>query len=105
MSSFMSANRTNILKAFTLAHRCAENQEIGDKERKIFRAIAYEIWKAVGENGAPPKVLPPNMEAIARKSLAGVLRDDDQREEKPETGAQAEAAGRKAYEEATRDVD
>ena len=79
----MSADRGRILKAFTLAHRCGENPEIGDKERKYFRAIAHEIWCAVGEPGTPPPVLPEDAERIA-------------------TGAEAEASGRKAYEEATR---
>jgi hypothetical protein len=85
MTTFKSVKRDNLLKAFTLAHRCACNPDIGDKERKLFRAVAYEIWKACGESDAMPKTLPVEAQAV------GIT-----------TAAEAIAAGRKAYEEATR---
>jgi len=81
--TFMSVERHHLQAAFTLAHKCACDPNIHDRERKYFRAIAYEIWKACGESGKMPAALPAEAQAV------GI-----------ETAEQAIAAGRKAYEEA-----
>lgn len=51
--TYMSVERTRLQKAFALAHKSAESDTIHDKERKYFRAIAYLLWLACGEEGNP----------------------------------------------------
>jgi hypothetical protein len=47
----MTANSRQLQQAFALAHKLSEDETIGDRERKYFRAIAYLIWKAAGMGG------------------------------------------------------
>jgi hypothetical protein len=61
---FTSVDRSRLLKAFTLAHRCATDFDTPDRERKYFRAIAYEIWMAHGEVSALPDTLPTPLAAL-----------------------------------------
>ena len=59
MASYMSLERNGVMKAFALAHRLADNPNVGDKERKYFRAIAHLIWQAAGED-VPVKITDPD---------------------------------------------
>jgi hypothetical protein len=57
-TTYRSVEVSKIQKAFALAHRCANSPDVGDKERKYFRAIALEIWKSCGEENPLPRTLP-----------------------------------------------
>ena len=59
--TFKSVDRMHLQKAFAMAHRAAESLEFHSRERKIFRAIAREIWEACGESGGVPASLPSEM--------------------------------------------
>ena len=52
--TFTSVDKELLPKAFALAHRASENPEIESNARAKFRAIAFLIWEAHGEAGAPP---------------------------------------------------
>lgn len=52
-NTYMSVERSRLQKAFALAHKAAEHYDVHDKERKYFRAIAWLIWLACGEEGTP----------------------------------------------------
>lgn len=51
--TYMSVQRERLQKAFAFAHKAAERDDVHDKERKYFRALAYMIWLACGEEGTP----------------------------------------------------
>lgn len=52
--TFTSVSRSHLQKAFALAHRLSENPNVPNAQRAQFRAVAYLIWKAHGEEGGPP---------------------------------------------------
>lgn len=52
--TFTSVSRSHLQKAFALAHRLSENPNVPCAQRGQFRAVAYLIWKAHGEQGGPP---------------------------------------------------
>lgn len=52
--TFTSVSRSHLQKAFALAHRLSENPSAPVDQRGQFRAVAYLIWKAHGEEGGPP---------------------------------------------------
>jgi hypothetical protein len=97
--TFMSVERSLLQKAFIVAHRCGyDKADIGQKERRYFRSIAQDLWAACGDPKAMPTTLPENAREIGK-----MLDDVVSRGSSPQTAKEAEAAGRKAYEEATRD--
>ena len=51
MSDFKSLDRYKIQQAFAIAHKAAQNGAHGQRERRLFRAIARAIWDAASEDG------------------------------------------------------
>jgi len=71
-TTYRSVDAEKVRRAFTMAHRCATSPDIGDRERKYFRAIAYEIWKACGESGSMPERLSTESRVIGDLALAEI---------------------------------
>jgi len=71
-TTYRSVDAEKVRRAFTMAHRCATDPNIGDRERKYFRAIAHEIWKACGESGGMPERLATEGRVIGDMALAEV---------------------------------
>ena len=68
--SFMSVKRSEIQRAFGLAHRLSENEHVTPGVRKQAREIATAIWKACGEEKQIPAALPKaSQERRLRNSL------------------------------------
>jgi len=72
-TTYRSVEVSKILRAFSMAHRLACDPNVGDKERKYFRAIAYEIWKACGEQPLMPQNLPAELRVIGDMALTEVI--------------------------------
>jgi len=70
-TTFRSVEVSKIQRAFAMAHRCATDPDIHDRERKYFRAIAYEIWKACGESGGLPERVPQHVRTTGAIALQG----------------------------------
>jgi hypothetical protein len=51
---YTSVSRNELQKAFGLAHKLSESDNVPAAQRKQFRAIALLIWEAHGEPGTPP---------------------------------------------------
>ena len=49
MKEFTSVDRSDLQRAFVVAHRASGNPEISWSSRSLFREIAMLIWKAHGE--------------------------------------------------------
>ncbi len=69
--TFKSFSRTEITKAFALAHRLAEHPAVADHDRVRFRQIAKLIWDAAGEQHSFPERLPePLVKLVEDEGLA-----------------------------------
>jgi hypothetical protein len=66
--SYTSVNRDDLLRAFALAHKCAQMPEHSNEVQRRFRAIEALIWRAHGEQGRPPTELPEWLKAVTTEA-------------------------------------